>query len=723
MLADIDKDTVDFMTNFDDSSREPLVLPSKVPNLLVNGGSGIAVGMATNVPPHNLTEILDAAALLLRKPNATLKEVMQFVPGPDFPTGGFIFGKEGIEQAYKMGRGSFNIRARAGVEEAARDKENIVITEIPYQVNKSRLIEKIADLVTNKKVEGIADIRDESDREGMRIVLELKRGEQPDIILNNLYKHTQMQVSFGIILLAIVNGQPKEMGLVEAIQHFINHRIEVVRRRTQFELTKARQREHILLGFKKALSKLDAIIKLIRGSKSPAEAKAGLMKRWDFTDVQAQAILDLQLHRLTQLEREKILEELKALQARIKELEAILASDQKLRGVIAAELRDIQKRFGDERRTQIVEKVEEIKVEDLVTDEPVMITVTHTGFLKRTPVESYRHQGRGGKGRMALKARKDDFVEHLFVATTHGYLLVFTNTGKVYWLRVWDIPDMGWPARGKPITQLLTLPKGEEVAAFLAVTSLEEADRHVFFVTRKGTVKKTELTQFSNPRSTGIYAISLEEDDELVDAKLTDGKHVIFLASRNGLSILFRESDVRPMGRQAYGVRGMNLATAGKKGKEPDFIVGMCAIAPDWEAVSKATKGVAANLEGVADEALKKGLTDSVLTVTERGHGKRVEIGVYRIQSRGGKGVINIKVGSKNGPVVDVALVRKGADAMIVTGRGKIIRVRTRQIRAMGRAAQGVRLLKLDAEDRVAAATAVIEEEEAQAVAEAAATE
>jgi DNA gyrase subunit A len=349
--------------------------------------------------------------------------------------------------------------------------------------------------------------------------------------------------------------------------------------------------------------------------------------------------------------------------------------------------------------------------------------VTHTGFLKRTPVESYRHQGRGGKGRMALKARKDDFVEHLFVATTHGYLLVFTNTGKVYWLRVWDIPEMGWAARGKPITQLLTLPKGEEVAAFLAVTSLEEADRSVFFVTRKGTVKKTELTQFSNPRSTGIYAINLEEDDELVDAKLTDGKHVIFLASRNGLSILFRESDVRPMGRQAYGVRGMNLATAGKKGKEPDFIVGMCAIAPDWEAVSKATKGVAANLEGVPDEALRKGLTDSVLTVTERGYGKRVEIGVYRIQSRGGKGVINIKVGSKNGPVTDVALVRKGADAMIVTGRGKIIRVRTRQIRAMGRAAQGVRLLKLDAEDRVAAATAVIEEEEAQAAAEAAATE
>jgi len=723
MLADIDKDTVDFTANFDDSSREPLVLPSKVPNLLVNGSSGIAVGMATNVPPHNLTEILDATALLLRKPTATLKEAMQFVPGPDFPTGGFIFGKEGIEQAYRTGRGSFNIRARAAVEEAARDKENIVITEIPYQVNKSRLIEKIAELVNNKKVEGIGDIRDESDREGMRIVLELKRGEQPDIILNNLYKHTQMQVSFGIILLAIVNGQPKEMGLIEALQHFITHRVDVVRRRTQYELTKARQREHILLGFKKALSKLDAIIKLIRGSKSPAEAKAGLIKRWDFTDIQAQAILDLQLHRLTQLEREKILEELKALQARIKELESILASDEKLRGVIAAELRDIQKQFGDERRTQIVDKVEEIKVEDLVPDEPVMVTVTHSGYLKRTPVESYRHQGRGGKGRMALKAREDDFVEHLFVASTHGYLLVFTNTGKVYWLRVWDIPEMGWASRGKPISQLLTLPKGEEVAAFLAVKSLEEAERHVFFVTRQGTVKKTELTQFSNPRSTGIYAISLEEGDELVDAKLTDGKHVIFLASRNGLAILFRESDVRPMGRQAYGVRGMNLAAAGKKGREADYLVGICAIAPDWEAVAKGSKAVPASLEDVPEEALKRGLTDWILTVTDLGYGKRTEIGEYRLQSRGGKGVINIKVGSKNGPVSDVALVRKGNDAMIVTERGKIIRVQTKQIRSMGRAAQGVRLLKIEAEDRVAAATAVIEEEEVQAVAEAAATE
>ncbi len=723
LLADIEKDTVDFTPNFDDTTREPVVLPTRVPSLLVNGTSGIAVGMTTNIPPHNLTEILDATALLLRKPNSNLKEIMRLVPGPDFPTAGILFGKEGVQQAYRTGRGSFQVRAKAGIEEGARDKVSIVITEIPYQVNKSRLIEKIADLVNNKKVEGISDIRDESDREGMRIVLELKRGEQPEIILNNLYKHTQMQVSFGMIMLAIANGQPKEVGLIEAIQLFVNHRVEVVRRRTTFELTRARQREHILLGFKKAVDVLDAIIKLIRRSKSPAEAKGGLVKRWKFTDVQAQAILDLQLHRLTQMERQKILDELKALQARIKELEEILRSDTRLREVITQELRTVQKQFGDQRRTQIVERPEEIKVEDLVPDEPVMITVTHNGYLKRTPVESYRRQGRAGKGRMALKARQDDFVEHLFVATTHGYLLVFTQTGKVYWLRVWDIPEAGWASRGKPIAQLLTLPKEDQVAAFLAVKSLEEADRHIFFVTRNGTVKKTELSQFANPRSTGIQAISLEQGDELVAARLTDGRHVIFLASRNGLAILFRETGVRAMGRQAYGVRGMNLDTEGKKGRQPDSIVGMAAIAPDWEAVGKTLKREPETLDEVSDDLLKKALPDLILTVTERGFGKRTEVAGYRVQSRGGRGVINIKVTPKSGLVSGVARVPKDADAMIVTQKGKIIRVRTRQIRAMGRAAQGVRLLKLGEDDRVAATATVIEEEHAEAVAEAAATE
>ncbi len=722
LLADIDKDTVDFLPNFDEQTKEPVVLPAKFPNLLINGSAGIAVGMATNIPPHNLTEVMDAAALLLRKPTATLKEIMALVPGPDFPTGGFIFGKEGIEAAYKTGRGSFYVRAKAAIEEAARDKQNIVITEIPYQVNKSKLIERIAELVNEKKLEGIGDIRDESDREGMRVVLELKRGEQPEIILNNLYKHTQMQVSFGMIMLAIVNGQPRELGLIEALQLFINHRVEVVRRRTQFELTKARQREHILLGFKKALDVLDAIIKLIRGSKSPAEAKAGLMERWDFSDVQAQAILDLQLHRLTQLERQKILDELKVIEARIKELEEILASDTRLREVITQELLEVQKQFGDERRTQIVGQVEEIKVEDLVPDEEVIVTVTHAGYLKRVPTEAYHHQRRGGKGRFALKAREDDFVADLYIATTHGYLLVFTQTGKVYWLRVWDIPEAGWASRGKAITQLLTLPKEERVQAFLAVRSLEEANRYVFFVTRNGTVKKTELTQFSNPRSTGIFAITLEQGDELVDAKLTDGRHCIFLASHNGMSIVFRESDVRAMGRQAVGVRGMKLEEGKKKGKAADYLVGMAVIAPDWEALKKAIKKEPASIEEIADDILKKSLPDLILTVTELGYGKRTEMSEYRLQSRGGRGVINIKVTDKNGPVAAVARVGKDADAMIVTQHGKLIRVHTRLIRAMGRSAQGVRLLKCDGDDRVAACAAVLEGEEAEAVVEAGTT-
>ncbi|MEE9235205.1 MAG: DNA gyrase subunit A [Candidatus Acidoferrales bacterium] len=721
LLADIEKETVDFSPNFDDTTEEPQVLPARVPNLVVNGASGIAVGMATNIPPHNLAEVLDACALLIRKPNATLKEIMQLVPGPDFPTGGYLFGLEGIAQAYGTGRGSFQVRAKAAIEEAARDKQNIIITEIPYQVNKARLIEKIADLVTNKRIEGIGDIRDESDREGMRIVLELKRGEQPEIILNNLYKHTQMQVSFGMIMLAIVNGQPKEMGLIEALQLFIAHRVDVVRRRTQFELTKARQREHILLGFKKALQHLDAIIKLIRRSKSPAEAKTGLMRRWQFTDVQAQGILDLQLHRLTQLEREKILAELKAIQVRVKELEEILASETRLRHVITEELREVQKKYGDERRTQIVGQVEEIRLEDLVPDEEVIVTVTHSGYLKRMPVEAYRHQGRGGKGRMALKARADDFVEHLFVASTHGYLLVFTHTGKVYWLRVWDLPESGWQSRGKAITNLVKLEAGEQVAAFLAVKSLEEADRYVFFCTRNGTVKKTELSQFATPRSTGIYAVGLEQNDELVGAKLTDGKHLIFLASHNGWAIVFRESDVRAMGRQAYGVRGMKLDSSGKKGRQPDTIVGMAAIAPESEGLRKALKKEVASLEEVPDEALKKALPDDlILTVTEQGHGKRTRVADYRLQSRGGKGVINIKVAAKNGPVAGVALVPKDSDAVIVTQHGKIIRVRTKQIRSMGRSARGVRLLRMEEGDRVAACAAVIEEEEASAAVEAA---
>jgi len=726
LLADIEKETIDFTPNYDETTQEPLVLPTKIPNLVVNGSSGIAVGMATNIPPHNLTEVLDACQLLLRKPQASLADVMQLIPGPDFPTGGFIFGKEGIREAYEKGRGTFHVRAKAAIEEVGKERQNIVVTEIPYQVNKARLIERMAELVNEKKLEGISDLRDESDREGMRIVLELKRGEQPEIILNNLYKHTQMQMSFGVILLAIVNGQPRELGLVEFLQLFLNHRVEVVRRRTEHDLKKARAREHILLGFKKALQHLDAIIKLIRASKSPAEAKAGLIKRWEFTEVQAQAILDLQLHRLTQLEREKILEELKQTQALIKDLEEILASEAKLKAVIGNELREMQKQYGDERRTQIVAQVEEISLSDLVTEEDVAITVTHNGYLKRTPVEAYKHQGRGGKGRFALKAGERDFVSQLFVASTHGYLLVFTNTGKVYWLRVWDIPEAGWASRGKAINQLVKLEEGEQVAAFLPVNALEEPGKFIFFATRNGTVKKTELSQFANIRSTGIIAIGLEEGDQLVGAKLTDGKHMIFLASYNGMAILFRESDVRVMGRQATGVRGMKFAQSvagarSKKGKAAakkagvaaDYIIGMEAIAPDWEAVKKALNGKEpASLEEMTDEALKQALPDLILTATEFGYGKRTALNEYRMQSRGGKGVKNIKITAKNGPVVAVARVAKDADAMIVTQQGKLIRVPAKQVRAMGRAAQGVRLLRLGEGDRVAAAAAVIEEAE-----------
>jgi len=675
-LADISKDTVDFVPNFDDTTVEPLVLPTKIPHLLVNGASGIAVGMATNIPPHNLTEILDACALLIRKPHASLKEVMQLVLGPDFPTGGFIFGKEGIAQAYRSGRGTFHMRAKAAIETTAKDKQNIVITEIPYQVNKARLIERIAELVNEKKIEGVADIRDESDREGMRIVLELRRGEQPEIILNQLYKHTQMQVSFGVIMLAIVNGQPKELGLIEALQLFVNHRIEVVRRRTEHDLRKASAREHILVGFQKALAHLDAVIKLIRRAPSPKEAKEGLMRRWEFTDVQAQAILDLQLHRLTQLEREKLLEELQQIQALIKDLEEILASDTRLRTVITDELRQVQKAYGDDRRTQIVAQVEEISLSDLVPEEDVAITVTHAGYLKRVPVESYKHQMRGGKGRFALRAGEKDFVRDLFVASTHGYLLVFTNTGKVYWLRVWDIPEAGWASRGKAVNQLIKLEANEQVAAFLAVTNLEEEGKYVVMATRKGFAKRTELKAFSNPMSRGIAAVDLEEADQLVAVRLSNGKQNMFLATRKGKALRFPEDQVRVLSRYARGVRGIDL-------EKDEEVVAM-------------------------DLVEKEG---QVLTVTEKGFGKRTAIAKFRIRPRRGMAVRNINPTRQTGNVVSVLLVPKDADAMIVTQHGKMIRVRTRQIRAMGRAAQGVRLLRLEAGDRVAACVAVVEEE------------
>ena len=708
MLADIEKETVDFVPNFDESTQEPTVLPTRIPNLLVNGGSGIAVGMATNIPPHNLKETVEAAILLIEEPEANLKKVMKLMPGPDFPTGAYIYGREGIEQAYKTGRGAFQVRAKAAIEQRGKDRQDIVITELPYQVNKARLIEHIAELIQNKKLEGIGDIRDESDREGMRIVIEVKRDEEPQLILNHLFKHTQMQESFGMILLAIVAGQPRELGLLDLLRLFIEHRVEVVRRRTQYELRKAEEREHILLGFKKALENLDEIIKLIRRSKSPKEAKEGLMERWKFTDRQAQAILDLQLHRLTQLEREKILEELKELQKKIAELKEILASEKKLRALIVAELQEIVKTYGDERRTQIVDRVEEIKLEDLIKEEEMAITVSHAGYIKRTPVDVYRHQSRGGKGRIGAKTREEDFVEHLFIASTHTYILLYTSKGRVYWLKVYEIPEAAAATRGRAITSLVRLQEGEKLTAVVAARNLEEQGRYVFLATRNGTVKKTELAEFSNPRPSGIIAINLEDNDELIGAKLTDGKQMIFLASRGGQAILFRETEVRPMGRQAAGVNGMDLA----KG---DFVVSMDAAQPDFEIIKKEFKKTTQELDELESDQIRESLTSLMLTVAEKGYGKRTPLAEYRVTSRGGKGVINLKTTDRNGSVVAALQVREDSDVMIITGQGKVIRVRSSEIREAGRSTQGVRLLRLDEGDRIAAAASILEEDEVAA--------
>lgn len=677
MLADIDKETVDFVPNYDESQQEPVYLPAQIPNLLVNGSSGIAVGMATNIPPHNLKEVIDAVIHQVNKPDATLEELTKLIAGPDFPTGGFIYGRNGIQQAYATGRGSIVMRARAAIEKQARgDKEMIVITEIPYQVNKAKLIERIAELVQEKKIDGITDLRDESDREGMRIVIELRRGEQPEVILNNLYKQTPMQTSFGVIMLAIVNGQPKVLNLQEVVRHFVDHRIDVVRRRTRYDLRKAEERAHILEGLKKALDKIDAIIKLIRASKSPSEAREGLMRQFEFSQVQAQAILDMQLQRLTSMEREKILEELENLLKRIAELKEILANDKVLRGVIVKELKEVQKQYGDERRTQIVDEHAEIKLEDLITVEDVVVTVTHSGYLKRTPVSDYRQQQRGGKGRIGMRTREEDFVEHLFVASTHSYLLIFTNQGKVHWLKVYEIPDVGTAGKGKAIVNLVNLGPDEKMTAVLPVTEFAE-DRFVMFATRRGVVKKTRLDAFSNPMARGIIAISVDEGDELMAVELTTGKDQIFLGSHEGKCIRFHEEDVRDMGRQARGVKGMEL-------EENDYLVGM-------------TVG--------GDEGM-------ILSVTENGYGKRTQVKEYRAQSRGGKGVINVKTTDKNGRVVAIMNVDDDSEIIVITAQGKIIRLEAAAIRAAGRSTQGVKLIDLDEGDKVAAASLITNQSE-----------
>jgi len=690
LLADIDKDTVDFVANFDNTTTQPVVLPTKVPNLLINGSNGIAVGMATNIPPHNLTEIVEACITLVNNPASTLDDILKIVQGPDFPTAGFINGRKGIQEAYRTGRGRFMMRARAATENLAKDRQAVIVTEIPYQVNKSRLIEHIAELVNAKTIDDVSDIRDESDRDGMRIVIELKRGAEPQIIMNQLYKHTQMQESFSMIFLAVVNGQPKEMGLLQAIRYFIDHRVDVVRRRTAFLLAKAKEREHILEGYKIALDSLDAVIKLIRASKSRVEARAGLVTKFSLSIRQSDAILDLQLHRLTQLAKDEILSELKEVRERIAEYESILASEKKLRAVIVKELEEIKKEFGgekDPRRTVIEDEATEIHLEDLIADEQVAVTVTHTGYMKRTPISTYRQQRRGGTGRKGMTTREEDFVERLFIASTHAYILIFTNTGRVYWLKVYEIPDVGAAGKGKSIANLAALQPGESVRAMLPVRDLEEENKHVFFATRKGTVKKTPLKDFCNVMSRGIIAIGIDKDDELVAASLTDGDQIIFLASHEGQAIRFEEEDVRPMGRPAYGVRGMDLDPG-------DYIVGM-AVTPKPGKKNK-------NGETVAD---------MILSVTENAYGKRTPVEEYRLQTRGGKGVINVKTTQRNGKVVSILLVDEGSEVMFISHFGKIIRTGTKGIREAGRSTQGVRLLQLDGEDKVAAAVVIPAEE------------
>jgi len=724
LLADIDKDTVDFQPNYDESTQEPTVLPSRVPNLLINGSNGIAVGMATNIPPHNLTEIVDATITLINEPKTQLKDLLKIVKGPDFPTAGIIHGKSGIQQAYTNGRGRFVMRAKAGTEDIAGGRKAIVITEIPYQVNKSKLIERIADLVSDKVVDDISDIRDESSREGMRIVIELKRGAEPQIILNQLYKHTAMQESFSMIFLAVVNNQPKEMGLIQAIQHFIDHRVDVVRRRTVYLLTKARDREHILEGYKLALDNLDAVIKLIRASGSRDEAKTALLEakfkvldksmaaRIGSTEAgrlsakQADAILELQLYRLTRLSTDEILNELGEIREKIAEYESILASEKKLRGVIVKEMEEIKKNYGDERRTVIQDEAAEITLEDLIADEQVAVTVSHTGYLKRTPISTYRQQRRGGQGRMGMKTRDEDFVERLIIASTHNYLLCFTNTGRVFWLKVYEIPDVGPAGKGKHIGNLIALQPGEQVTSILSVKDLEEEGKFVFFATRNGTVKKTELKDFSNVMARGIIAIGIEKEDELVSAKLTDGKQIVFLASHEGQAIRFSEEDVRSMGRPAYGVRGMDL-------DKNDYIVGM-AITPKDEPKANGGNGKKKNGEAEEEVVAEAKNARLILSVTEMGYGKRTHVDEYRLQSRGGKGVINVKTTERNGKVSAIMLVDESSECILISQFGKIIRIDTAKVREAGRSTQGVRLLHVEAGDKVAAAVVIPPAEKAE---------
>jgi DNA gyrase subunit A len=738
LLEDLDKDTVDFHPNYDGSEVEPDVLPARIPNLLVNGSDGIAVGMATKIPPHNLTEIVDATITLINNPNAQLAEILKYVLGPDFPTYGIIHGRAGIFEAYRTGRGRFQVRAKASIETFTKERQAIIVTEIPYQVNKARLVERIAQLVNDKDIEDISDIRDESDRDGMRIVIELKRGAEAQIVLNQLFKHTQMQESFSMILLAVVNGQPRELGLIEAIKHFINHRVDVVRRRTAYLLSKAKDREHILEGYLTALDHLDNVIVIIRGSANRADARENLVTYFGgkkieinttgrapkldpekpFTTRQADAILELQLHRLTKLSIDEISNELKQVRDSIAEFESILGSEKKLRTVIIKELEEVKKLYGDERRTRIEDEAAEIVLEDLIADEQVAVTVSQSGYMKRTPISTYRMQRRGGVGRTGMKTRDEDFVEHLFLASTHAYILIFTNTGRVYWLKVYEIPDVSAAGKGKHVGSLVGLQQGEAVRTMLAVRDLESENKFIFFATRNGLVKKSALREFMHVRSNGINAINIEQGDELVSARITNGQQIIFIASHEGMAVRFDESHVRPMGRAAYGVWGIDL-------DKNDYVVGMAttpkpgadAATSHVEAAASAVPGAEApvGVDGattepeVIDVAVKGSL---ILSVTENGFGKRTPADEYRLTNRGGKGVINLKTTERNGKVVGIAQVDETSEVMLISHYGKIIRMDSKTIRESGRNAQGVRLLHLEPGDRVAAAVVIAPEEE-----------
>ena len=684
LMADLDKETVDFVPNYDETTEEPTVLPAPFPNLLVNGSSGIAVGMATNIPPHNMREVIDGVIAVIEargeSADAKLRALLKVIPGPDFPSAGFIVGRQGIFNAYRTGRGAITMRARAKVEESKKgDKLSIVVNEIPYQVNKARLIEKIAELTREKAIDGISDIRDESDRDGMRIVIELRRGEVAEVVLNNLYKHTQLQTTFGIIMLAIVGGRPRVLPLLAIVEHFIDFRREIVRRRTEFELRKAEARAHILEGLKIALDHLDAVIKLIRGSRNPAEAREGLVTQFNLSVLQAQAILDMQLQRLTGLERQKIVDELAELMKIIERLRAILSSDELLMQVVVRELKEARERFGDERRTEIIDESGEFRIEDLIADEDMAITVTNTGYIKRTPISTYRMQRRGGKGRIGMRTREEDFVSHLFIASTHSYIMIFSDRGRAYWLRVHEVPDVGPGGKGKAIANLVSMEEREKIAALLAVREWPEAEGKQFVVmgTRKGVIKKTDLSSFSNPRAGGIIAMGVEEGDSVIAVEVSDGTEQIFLGTRDGMAIRFDETDVRPMGRTAYGVRGISL-------RDDDEVVAM--------------------------DVVRTGAT--MLTVTENGYGKRTDLEEYRVQSRGGIGIINIQTSDRNGKVVGIAYVHDDDELMLISQQGKILRMVSRDVRAIGRATQGVRLLGVEEGDQVVSVARLAEREE-----------